>query len=70
LALSVAIIPLMACGPTSDQAYGPPGPLEHFNLSSPGESLDMAYMDVKPAQPDGRVVALLHGKKFLCGSKF
>jgi pimeloyl-ACP methyl ester carboxylesterase len=31
---------------------------------SQGAALDMAYMDVKPARPNGRTVVLLHGKNF------
>ncbi len=29
-----------------------------------GEALRMAYMDVPPAQPNGRIVVLLHGRNF------
>jgi len=54
-----------------DAAYGPqlqgfeyPWPVSHFSFSSQGEMLDMAYMDVKPAAPNGGVVLLLHGKNF------
>ena len=32
-----------------------------------GAALSMAYMDVRPAQPNGRTVVLLHGKNF-CGA--
>jgi pimeloyl-ACP methyl ester carboxylesterase len=33
-------------------------------LVNDGEALRMAYMDVAPAQPNGRVVVLLHGRNF------
>jgi len=33
-------------------------------LTNDGEQLRMAYMDVAPAQPNGRVVVLLHGRNF------
>jgi pimeloyl-ACP methyl ester carboxylesterase len=33
-------------------------------LVNDGEQLRMAYMDVTPAQPNGRVVVLLHGRNF------
>jgi pimeloyl-ACP methyl ester carboxylesterase len=53
------------------QAYGPqlqgfeyPWPVSLFRFTSQGESLEMAYMDVKPAEPNGRVMVLLHGKNF------
>ena len=52
-------------------AYGPqlqgfdyPWPVSHFAFASQGENLDMAYMDVRPAQPNGRAAVLLHGKNF------
>jgi pimeloyl-ACP methyl ester carboxylesterase len=52
-------------------AYGPelegftyPWPVAHFRFSSQGQTLDMAYMDVRPKQPNGRVAVLLHGKNF------
>jgi len=55
----------------ADPAYGPelqgfdyPFPVSHFRFESQGEKLDMAYMDVKPAHPNGRTVVLLHGKNF------
>jgi pimeloyl-ACP methyl ester carboxylesterase len=52
-------------------AYGPelqgfeyPWPVSHFTFSSQRQTLDMAYMDVKPKTPNGKVVVLLHGKNF------
>jgi pimeloyl-ACP methyl ester carboxylesterase len=52
-------------------AYGPelqgfkyPWPVFHFRFASQGESLDMAYMDVKPEKPNGHTAVLLHGKNF------
>jgi pimeloyl-ACP methyl ester carboxylesterase len=51
--------------------YGPelrgfdyPYPVEHFVFSSQGQTLDMAYMDVKPSNPNGETAVLLHGKNF------
>jgi pimeloyl-ACP methyl ester carboxylesterase len=46
------------------QGFDYPWPVEHFAFSSQGERLDMAYMDVKPGKPNGRVAVLLHGKNF------
>ncbi|HEU4549976.1 MAG TPA: hypothetical protein VFS01_09775, partial [Rhizomicrobium sp.] len=47
-------------------AYGPilegfayPFPVSHFHFTSQGQKLDMAYMDVAPAKPNGRSVVLL-----------
>jgi pimeloyl-ACP methyl ester carboxylesterase len=52
-------------------AYGPelegfayPYPVSRFEFTSQRQTMQMAYMDVRPAQPNGRVVVLLHGKNF------
>jgi len=64
-------------------AYGPnlegydyPFPVQHYRFQSQGQAMDMAYMDVKPAQPNGasaragatnkeaKAIVLLHGKNF------
>jgi pimeloyl-ACP methyl ester carboxylesterase len=52
-------------------SYGPelqgfeyPYPVEHFNFSSQRQTLQMAYMDVRPEQPNGRTIVLLHGKNY------
>jgi len=51
--------------------YGPelegfdyPHPVNHFAFESQGQSLQMAYMDVQPAEPNGHTLVLLHGKNF------
>jgi pimeloyl-ACP methyl ester carboxylesterase len=70
LALAVA---LLTAGSALAQgaAYGPelqgfdyPYPVAHFRFTSQGEAMDMAYMDVQPAHPNGRTVVVLHGKNF------
>jgi hypothetical protein len=75
-ALSVAIALALAspssAAPNDDgPVYGPelqgfeyPSPVLHFRFSSQGQALDMAYMDVQPEKPNGRAVALMHGKNF------
>ena len=52
-------------------AYGPqlegysyPFPVQHYRFDSQGVAMDMAYMDMHPANPNGQVVVLLHGKNF------
>ena len=52
-------------------SYGPelegfdyPYDVQHFSFDSERQSLQMAYMDVKPDQPNGQTVVLLHGKNF------
>lgn len=44
-----------------------PYPVTMFPVRNQGQSLDMAYMDVKPPHPNGRTAVLLHGKNF-CGA--
>ncbi len=41
-----------------------PYPVNLLPLVNDGEHLRMAYMDVAPAQPNGRCVVLLHGRNF------
>jgi pimeloyl-ACP methyl ester carboxylesterase len=62
---------------TSDAApaYGPeldgfsyPWPVQHFEFSSQGIPLHMAYMDVKPKTPNGRIAVLLHGKNYVAAT--
>lgn len=52
-------------------AYGPelegfpyPWPVSYYEFTSQGAPLRMAFMDVKPAAPNGRTVILLHGKNY------
>jgi pimeloyl-ACP methyl ester carboxylesterase len=42
-------------------------PVQHYRFQSQGQSLSMAFMDVRAAQPNGKAVVLLHGKNF-CGA--
>lgn len=56
---------------TSEPAYGPelqgfdyPYPVKQFTFTSQGLPLHMAYMDVTPSSPNGRIIVLLHGKNF------
>jgi len=44
--------------------YPYPYPVSLLPLVNDGEQLRMAYMDVAPGQPNGRVVVLLHGRNF------
>jgi len=37
---------------------------QHFAFTSQRQSLQMAYLDVKPDRPNGRTAVLLHGKNF------
>jgi pimeloyl-ACP methyl ester carboxylesterase len=46
------------------EGYTYPFPVQHYRFQSQGVAMDMAYMDVKPAVPNGHVIVLLHGKNF------
>ena len=46
------------------QGFSYPWPVAHYRFTSQGEALDMAYMDVQPATPNGWSIVLLHGKNF------
>lgn len=41
-----------------------PYPVSYFDFQSQHQALRMAYMDVKPQKPNGKVVLLFHGKLF------
>ncbi|MGK4005053.1 alpha/beta hydrolase [Sorangium sp. So ce1036] len=45
-------------------SYPYPYPVQYFEVESQRQKLRMAYMDVRPAKPNGRAVLLLHGKNF------
>lgn len=56
-------------------AYGPelegfeyPWPVLRYEFVPQGIPLHMAYMDVKPATPNGRTVILLHGKNYVAAT--
>ena len=46
------------------EGFDYPWPVALYRFQSQGQALEMAYMDVKPARPNGRVAILLHGKNF------
>lgn len=48
--------------------YTYPFPVAFFDFESQRQKLRMAYMDVRPAKPNGRAVLLLHGKNFTASS--
>lgn len=41
-----------------------PFPVKTYAVKSQGQDLEMVYMDLEPAQPNGEAVVLLHGKNF------
>ncbi|MBD9435213.1 alpha/beta hydrolase [Pseudoxanthomonas sp. PXM03] len=46
------------------EGFDYPHPVRTFAFASQAQSLEMAYLDVAPAAPNGRTVVLLHGKNF------
>src|SRR5438270_5608065 len=46
------------------EGFAYPYPVHLLPVVNDGEQLSMAYMDVPPAQPNGRTVVLLHGRNF------
>src|SRR6202051_392258 len=46
------------------EGFAYPYPVSMLPLTNDGEPVRMAYMDVAPAQPNGRTVVLLHGRNF------
>jgi pimeloyl-ACP methyl ester carboxylesterase len=46
------------------EGFAYPYPVSLLPLVNDGEQVRMAYMDVAPAQPNGRTVVLLHGRNF------
>jgi pimeloyl-ACP methyl ester carboxylesterase len=46
------------------EGFAYPYPVRLLPVVNDGEQLRMAYMDVRPAQPNGRTVVLLHGRNF------
>jgi pimeloyl-ACP methyl ester carboxylesterase len=70
-ALLLPSISAQAAEPAQREPYGIglegfayPYPVNMLPLVNDGEQVRMAYMDVAPAQPNGRVVVLLHGRNF------
>ena len=71
LSLSLSFSAVAAAVPADAPAYGPelegfdyPAPVHRFEFKSQGQTLQMAYLDVAPAHPNGRTAVLLHGKNF------
>jgi pimeloyl-ACP methyl ester carboxylesterase len=46
------------------EGFAYPYPVNMLALVNDGEQLRMAYMDIAPMRPNGRVVVLLHGRNF------
>lgn len=72
LAAIALLLTACATAPTqTGNAYDPeltgyayPFPVAFHSLTTQGQTLRMAYLDVRPSSPNGRTVLLLHGKNF------
>jgi pimeloyl-ACP methyl ester carboxylesterase len=71
MSLVLACLAAGAARADDGPAYGPrlegfdyPWPVSQYRLASQRQVLEMAYMDVPPAAPNGRVAVVLHGKNF------
>src|SRR6267154_1423214 len=69
--IALPSIPAHAAEPVQREPYGIglegfayPYPVSMLPLVNDGEQVRIAYMDVAPAQPNGRTVVLLHGRNF------
>lgn len=62
----VATNPSIPAGAIDPEAttFEYPYPVSYRTFESQGQTLRMAYLDVGPQTPNGRVVVLLHGKNF------
>src|SRR5690606_32738780 len=69
----LAFAVLVACGAASAEdalgacleGYDYPNPVHYFAVHAQDQPLQMAYMDVQPATPNGQTIMLLHGKNFM-----
>jgi pimeloyl-ACP methyl ester carboxylesterase len=61
-----AVLCLLAAGGLDARlsGYAYPFDVQTLPVTAQQQPLEMAYMDVRPAQPNGRAVVLLHGKNF------
>ncbi len=69
--LAALLIFSQAARSDDEPAYGPelegfdyPAPVQRFRFESQRQPVQMAYLDLRPAQPNGRTAVLLHGKNF------
>lgn len=69
LALFCGAMPSVATADAMLSDFDYPHQVERFDFVSQGQAMTMAYMDVAPAEPNGKTAVLLHGKNF-CGATF
>lgn len=69
--LALSVCPSVAAEVADGPAYGPelqrfdyPFPVQIYAFDSQRKPLEMAYLDIQPAKPNGRTAVLLHGKNF------
>jgi pimeloyl-ACP methyl ester carboxylesterase len=64
LAIRVAAAPEGPAYGMQLEGFAYPWPIALYHFQSQGQTLEMAYMDVKPSRANGRTAVLLHGKNF------
>ena len=71
LGTSLLLSPFLLVYAADEQTYGSelegffyPYSVQQFHFNSQDIKLHMAYMDVKPSEPNGQTVVLMHGKNF------
>src|SRR6202034_2635186 len=69
--LPVFLLAVSSLAWAADASYGPelqgfdyPHSVGHFDFQSQRQTLRMAYMDVRPKNPNGRTAVLIHAKNF------
>ncbi len=78
IAVSLALLawaPALALAQPADAQYGAelegfdyPYPVQRFAFTSQGQAMSIAYMDLEPANPNGRTLVMFHGKNFCSAS--
>lgn len=70
------VSPAASSVPAATHLYGErlegfdyPFPVHLYRTTAQGQPIEMAYMELAPAKPNGRTVVLLHGKSF-CGASW
>ena len=71
LLLALLLLTPIQTARADEPVYGPElqgfhyfWPLKHYRFNAQGDLLRMAFIDVAPDKPNGRVAVLLHGKNF------
>src|SRR3954452_20410421 len=71
ITFSILVAATLSVRAADHSVYGPelegfdyPYEVQRYSFTSQGSDLTMAYMDVRPQNPNGKTVVLLHGRNF------